>query len=72
MLIKLTLNWRLACLGCLGMLAGGLASGTDDTDLAKQSQNPIGNMVSVPFQNTTYFDMGPSDLIAVHSLTPGR
>jgi len=33
----------------------------DDAALAKQSQNPIGNMISVPFQNTTYFDQGPTD-----------
>ena len=32
-----------------------------DQDLAKQSQNPIGNMISVPMQNNTYFGVGPSD-----------
>jgi len=31
-----------------------------DQDLAKQSQNPIGNMISLPMQNNTYFDVGPS------------
>jgi hypothetical protein len=30
-------------------------------DLAKQSQNPIGNMISLPMQNNTYFGVGPSD-----------
>jgi len=29
--------------------------------LAEQSQNPIGNLISVPFQNTTYFDTGQLD-----------
>ena len=32
-----------------------------DDGLAKQSQNPIGNMISLPMQNNTYFDVGPSD-----------
>ncbi len=31
-----------------------------DQDLAKQSQNPIGNMISLPMQNNTYFDVGPA------------
>jgi hypothetical protein len=30
-------------------------------DLAKQSQNPVGNVVSVPLQNTTYFGVGPAE-----------
>jgi hypothetical protein len=30
-------------------------------DLAKQSQNPVANMISVPFENNTYFDVGPSE-----------
>lgn len=32
-----------------------------DTDLAKQSQNPIGNMISLPLQNNTYFGVGPAE-----------
>jgi len=32
-----------------------------DQDLAKQSQNPIGNMISLPMQNNTYFGVGPSE-----------
>ena len=31
-----------------------------DTDLAKQSQNPVANMISVPFENNVNFDYGPS------------
>ena len=30
-------------------------------DLAKQSQNPIGNMISLPMQNNTYFGVGPAE-----------
>jgi hypothetical protein len=32
-----------------------------DEQLAKQSQNPIGNIISVPLQNNGYFGIGPSD-----------
>jgi hypothetical protein len=31
------------------------------TDLAKQSQNPIANLISVPFQNSINFGIGPHD-----------
>lgn len=30
-------------------------------DLAKQAQNPVANMISLPFQNNTDFDIGPGD-----------
>src|SRR5262245_51450802 len=32
-----------------------------DEDLAKQSQNPIADMVSLPFQSNTNFNVGPFD-----------
>ena len=32
-----------------------------DQDLAKQAQNPIANMISLPFQNNTNFGIGPDD-----------
>ena len=31
----------------------------DKDDLAKKSQNPVSNMISVPFQNNTSFNVGP-------------
>lgn len=37
---------------------------SDAGDLAKQSQNPIGNMASLPFQNNTSFGIGPNDSIS--------
>ncbi|MGB3564827.1 MAG: hypothetical protein WBH85_19285 [Thermoanaerobaculia bacterium] len=37
---------------------------SDAGDLAKQSQNPIGNIVSLPFQNNTSFGIGPNDSIS--------
>lgn len=52
---------RLALFACVAL--GHAVASASDKDLAKQSQNPIGNIISLPFQNTTYFDMGPSDKI---------
>lgn len=30
-------------------------------DLAKQSQNPVAKLISVPFENNTYFEVGPNE-----------
>jgi len=30
-------------------------------DLARLAQNPVGNLISVPFQNNTNFNVGPRD-----------
>ena len=30
-------------------------------DLAEAAQNPIASMISLPFQNNTYFDIGPDN-----------
>jgi hypothetical protein len=47
------------------MMMGTMHSRADDTgDLAKASQNPIGNIVSLPFQNNTNFGLGPDDAIS--------
>jgi hypothetical protein len=34
---------------------------TEMGDLAKTSQNPVGNLISLPFQNNTNFGLGPED-----------
>lgn len=33
----------------------------DDTDLAKKTQNPVADLISVPFQNNVNFGVGPHD-----------
>jgi len=33
----------------------------EDEDLAKQTQNPVADLISVPFQNNTNFNLGPHD-----------
>lgn len=46
-----------------GILSIGTVYGAEQSqgDLAKASQNPIGNLVSLPFQNNTGFGIGPND-----------
>jgi len=36
-------------------------SSTDASDLAKQTQNPVSSLISVPFQNNFNFGVGPDD-----------
>jgi len=47
----------------LGTLLGALtqARAADEGDLAKQAQNPIANLISLPLQNNTNFNVGPKD-----------
>lgn len=37
---------------------------SDVGDLAKKSQNPVDDIVSLPFQNNTGFGIGPNDSIS--------
>ena len=51
-------------LACLGLAAAILASAPSHAEmsaeeLAKLAQNPVGNLISVPFQNNTNFGVGP-------------
>lgn len=47
------------CVVFVIMVAVGNVQAQDD--LAKQAQNPIANMISLPFQNNTNLDIGPDD-----------
>lgn len=37
------------------------ASAASESELAKRSQNPVADLISVPFQNNTSYDLGPRD-----------
>jgi len=43
------------------MTASVYAQEKGDSDLAKQAQNPIANLISLPLQNNTNFGIGPDD-----------
>ena len=38
-----------------------LAWSQDEAELAKKTQNPVSDLISLPFQNNTNFGMGPDD-----------
>jgi len=50
----------LPCLGASGIDYDGDGK-VDEADLAKAAQNPIANMISLPFQNNTNFNFGPEE-----------
>ena len=39
----------------------GYGQEASDSDLAKKTQNPISDLISLPFQNNTNFDVGPGE-----------
>ena len=41
--------------------ASAQQAAASEADLAKQAQNPIASLISLPFQNNTNFNMGPND-----------
>ncbi len=45
------------------LFTAGTSLGQEDSheDLAKQAQNPIASLISLPFQNNTNFGIGPND-----------
>jgi hypothetical protein len=51
--------------GGIALLSANAAEPVDDPktteELAKESQNPIANLISVPFQNNFNFGVGPND-----------
>jgi hypothetical protein len=51
--------WLLVAVVALPSAALGQDRST--SDLAKASQNPVAAMISLPFQNNTFFDVGPDD-----------
>jgi hypothetical protein len=45
----------------VALAAAPLHAEMSSEELAKLAQNPVGNLVSVPFQNNTNFNVGPND-----------
>lgn len=58
----------------IGLL--GQDSGPSTADLQKQTQNPVANLISVPFQNNTNFPMGRAsraqDILNIQPVVPLR
>lgn len=50
---------QLACAVAMTCAAAAARAEMSSEELAKLAQNPVGNLVSVPFQNNTNFDYGP-------------
>jgi hypothetical protein len=52
----------------------GAAAGDNATELAKKLQNPIGDLISVPFQSNTNFNVGPNkgtqDILNIQPVIP--
>jgi hypothetical protein len=65
MFLRKTRNWRsllarfAAC--CTAILAPAAHAELSPEDLAKIAQNPVGNLISVPFQENAFFNVGPLD-----------
>jgi hypothetical protein len=53
-----------ACVLATMLALPSLALAQDQADLAKASQNPVAAMISLPFQNNTFFGVGPDDDVA--------
>jgi len=45
----------------LGMTTNAMSEEKSDSDLAKKTQNPISDLISLPLQNNTNFNVGPSN-----------
>jgi len=54
--------------------AGTAEGNTSATSDAQEAQNPIANVISIPFQNNTYLDYGPyrrtSDVLVIQPVIP--
>jgi hypothetical protein len=48
-------------LSFLGAVAPSAAQELSEEELAKETKNPVANLISVPFQNNTSYDFGPRE-----------
>ncbi|MCB1964468.1 MAG: hypothetical protein KDI64_00030, partial [Candidatus Accumulibacter sp.] len=51
----------LGALSLAAALATPASAEMSAEELAKLAQNPVGNLISLPFQNNTNFNVGPRD-----------
>jgi len=58
----------MAMVTCIVLTLATIAIADAQEDLAKESQNPIGNIISLPFENNFDFGVGPEDAF-VYSLS---
>jgi len=58
------LRTPLVMVACLILITFGVATASEEGDLAKATQNPVADLISLPFQNNTNFDVGPYRLAA--------
>lgn len=49
------------------VLAPTIAGAQDQADLAKASQNPVADLISLPFQNNVLFGVGPGARMVLQS-----
>jgi hypothetical protein len=47
-----------------------VSPGEDITELAKETQNPVSDLISVPLQNNVNFGVGPGDDVQYILLCP--
>lgn len=52
---------QILSVGMIGCAALGPAVASADQSLAKQAQNPVADLISLPLQNNTNFGLGPDD-----------
>jgi hypothetical protein len=55
------LRTTVVMVACFILIAFGVATASEEEELARQSQNPIANLISLPFQNNINFDVGPKE-----------
>ncbi len=46
---------------CVVAFLAHAAEAQEESDLAKKTQNPVGDLISIPFQNNFNFGVGPDD-----------
>ncbi|MCK4569350.1 MAG: hypothetical protein KAT76_03615 [Bacteroidales bacterium] len=55
--------YRFAFVSVLISISSMLSAQTDDSELAKKVQNPVSDLISIPFQNNIGFNYGPEEKV---------